>query len=1199
MYCRFALVRYRPWVDAPFGRVVPDEDGEGEGEGSGTAATAEYKPEEDECIRQWREYLLELRERMHLIPDVLLPEELKGGGAGIELLVVPTVERADEVDRAVGGADGEIDDEEKVEEEKEAGTDSRTTLDDVIRAAEEATLAKKAAETADFGATNADAAVISDDADDDDDDEEDDNGEEETNNDDVLPSSFTDLGKAIAETAAEDDKEEGGEVAEDENNEDDNPFASFVSNKMPGDDGDNAEEDHWLSSVMAVGAVAADAAERSSEDTEDVTDDADIEQENSAEFSTNLDDDASFDSITKMFDDAKKPLSAEMSDEAPDAGCDELSDAASDDSSQIEEVYNDFSNRKKSDDCTPPISAKDDEATESPKAEKPEADTEISDATAFVTPKKAVPKSRSSLKEANDAPATSSAAIPNGRTRTRNDTLPFVKDSGATKASVTPVKQELEELRVMLKGRASERKIRIDAFAGKFTDEQSRIEELRRMSANDRNVGEVHREFISSALIIQSAWRRHKAQQMMIKHQAAVRQHGSYVKGCVAMWKAKVATKQQESAAIAIQSAARGYNSRRQFVALVQGCIALQAIARGSKARSLAVAQDEDDFADVAVLEPRVEPRVEEYNYAATAVYGDTNLTDEYCGSNASVEEYFTATEDADNKRHSKKGEDKKRFGRKKNEKPKGYSGMQADSESDTEIDQIPQSKSFFGRKSLAADGYYSEMLGGDYLFDSDTELTTGSPTRSSRNSLPKRRVKKIKDKDGGRKSLVGSLLRKSKDSDNKKSVVADIVDDEDTSGSILLSARRSRSRPKSKSKKSRAKKNKMRGVNKEAGPEAPEFWQGFTVDMEESDIESDWEDDGGSFQTSVQKRSTPKVFDIRPIEEEEEESGDSNKPDVDDPFASPTPHVQCDFSKDAFPEDAVAVTPDEFSSYVSKRYVFPEEPLIFKPEEGTTSKSPPASAPTSDEGPGPLTQAAIVDSANIFPMENFRWEATFGDENKVAAEASEPTNPASQAENIAVAPETLGETELNVESSASPREISTDDILVDLEGSLQTKDKYVASSKSRLKSLFRKNYNEANEPKPSKPDNVAAAALLMSVEGGGAMNFGRVDIPSEDDPSSSRVNISLNRSADEIEVAMDAASRRSSGSTKAPVDAASLPSTEKAAALSARVEELESKLAENEEEEMPVIAPSTITMTRFHTRPTGRTYKAKDNVQF
>ena len=83
LYCRFALVRYRPWVDAPFGRVVPDEDGKNEGEGSGTAATAEYKPEEDECIRQWREYLLELRERMHLIPDVLLPEELKGGGAGI------------------------------------------------------------------------------------------------------------------------------------------------------------------------------------------------------------------------------------------------------------------------------------------------------------------------------------------------------------------------------------------------------------------------------------------------------------------------------------------------------------------------------------------------------------------------------------------------------------------------------------------------------------------------------------------------------------------------------------------------------------------------------------------------------------------------------------------------------------------------------------------------------------------------------------------------------------------------------------------------------------------------------------------------------------------------------------------------------------------------------------------------------------
>ena len=114
-YCRFALVRYRPWVDAPFGRVD-----------NGSGRLVEHTPRDEECIQQWKDHLLELRDRMRLIPDVLLPEELKGGGAGIELLVVPVVERTDEPEEVEGEANtglsqhveenGDEDDEDDLEE---------------------------------------------------------------------------------------------------------------------------------------------------------------------------------------------------------------------------------------------------------------------------------------------------------------------------------------------------------------------------------------------------------------------------------------------------------------------------------------------------------------------------------------------------------------------------------------------------------------------------------------------------------------------------------------------------------------------------------------------------------------------------------------------------------------------------------------------------------------------------------------------------------------------------------------------------------------------------------------------------------------------------------------------------------------------------------------------------------------------------
>ena len=111
-YCRFALVRYRPWVNAPFGRVENE-----------SGRLVEHTPPDDECIRQWKDHLLELREQMHIVPDVLLPEELKGGGAGIELLVVPVVDRADVLLEGEQTKDDINDRQEDVDEDEEEEMD--------------------------------------------------------------------------------------------------------------------------------------------------------------------------------------------------------------------------------------------------------------------------------------------------------------------------------------------------------------------------------------------------------------------------------------------------------------------------------------------------------------------------------------------------------------------------------------------------------------------------------------------------------------------------------------------------------------------------------------------------------------------------------------------------------------------------------------------------------------------------------------------------------------------------------------------------------------------------------------------------------------------------------------------------------------------------------------------------------------------
>ena len=1159
---------------------------------------------------------------------------------------------------------------------------------------------------------------------------------------------------AIAEDVAEEAEDDG------------NPFASFVSNKMSGDADDVVNEDKWLSSVVAAGAVAVDGAERSAKEEVDAgaaeADTAGVEAENSA-------DDASLDSIGKMFDDAKKRLSDVMSvpsDADPDEASEVASTAASDDSSHIEEMHNDFSadsadfTRKESDDNMAREEIDLAASISFVKEELDEVDAEAEvaaaavllqsawrghsarksfsvpgndettskindmedDARAIVSPEKAVSAPSDLTLKLEQSAATSStksegaASIGSTSTSPRNKTrapesLPFLAENSAPNF-VSPRERELEELRNLVKGRATEGKKRLESYAGQYSDEQSRIKELRSQAdADQHKINEIHRQAkkiktTTSALLIQSAWRRHKAQEEFIQHRDAIRDKNA---------------QEEAAAAVVIQSAARGYNDRQRYVALLQGCVALQAIARGSQARAIQPKKE-------------TEPNVEDFHDAATAEHIDTNLTDEYCPSNASVGDYFTAAEEDDvrlvrKNKNTDKG--KKLFGRRKSSKTKGYAEMAAsDSESENEIDEIRQSTSFLGRKNLNVDGYYAEMLVDDCASKSDLETTTSSPSRSNRSASPvKRRVKKMddKDKDGRRKSVVGSLLRKGKGAKKKKSVVADIVDDEDTAGSILLSARvpTTKPKPKPKAKKARRKKNKTRGV-RETGPEEPEFWQGFAVDMEESDIESDMEGDAGSFHSSMQRRSAPQIFDCRTIEEESFDEEENF-------FASTTPRGQVDLSKDAVLEDAATVTTEEFSNYVSNRYEFPEEALVFNPdnnwqkvgvekdpsensddekdvdeatiaggEAAVDNKIPPAQAavngnesafgaddeesafgagrsiasavtlkasaslfveddapdevaasrsapvaepPAIDNSPGPLTQAAVIDSANIFPMENFRWDAAFPNEEEALtvddgpqSDPSNPSNTHDYAPNASEGPE--------MQSADSPPEVSAGDILVDLETSLKDEDVSVAisaaSGRPRFKSLLRKKKNSKSKATEQTPV-IDAESLIGTTDSSDAMNFDQL-VPKEDEfsaahhgshpvystpskeigqgtkidkqqsnvnvitpPESSlqrrlsqteapdaEVNVSIDTSLfDGVEVSMDADAAPKSISdpvTEAPKDAATASITKPLESTSSTVVE--------DDEDMPIVAPSTITATRFRVRSRGRNYKAMDDVQ-
>mmetsp|Transcript_25534 Transcript_25534/g.56801 ORF Transcript_25534/g.56801 Transcript_25534/m.56801 type:complete len:573 (-) Transcript_25534:258-1976(-) len=133
-YCRYSLVRFRPWVDAPFGRrvvLMNDDDDGSDGDGSddendendkkddGADVTGdaeemgeEYKPTEAECIQEWEDYIVTLRDRVQYVPDLLLPPELKGGGASLDLFLATDHkdEEEDEEDDSEGGG-SDVDDE--------------------------------------------------------------------------------------------------------------------------------------------------------------------------------------------------------------------------------------------------------------------------------------------------------------------------------------------------------------------------------------------------------------------------------------------------------------------------------------------------------------------------------------------------------------------------------------------------------------------------------------------------------------------------------------------------------------------------------------------------------------------------------------------------------------------------------------------------------------------------------------------------------------------------------------------------------------------------------------------------------------------------------------------------------------------------------------------------------------------------------
>jgi len=72
----------------------------------------EYKPTEAECIQEWEDYIVTLRDRVQYVPDLLLPPELKGGGASLDLFLATDHkdEEEDEEDDSEGGG-SDVDDE--------------------------------------------------------------------------------------------------------------------------------------------------------------------------------------------------------------------------------------------------------------------------------------------------------------------------------------------------------------------------------------------------------------------------------------------------------------------------------------------------------------------------------------------------------------------------------------------------------------------------------------------------------------------------------------------------------------------------------------------------------------------------------------------------------------------------------------------------------------------------------------------------------------------------------------------------------------------------------------------------------------------------------------------------------------------------------------------------------------------------------
>mmetsp|Transcript_31827 Transcript_31827/g.69952 ORF Transcript_31827/g.69952 Transcript_31827/m.69952 type:complete len:836 (-) Transcript_31827:69-2576(-) len=128
-YCRYSLVRYRPWIDAPFGR---DEAAEEKGVGGlkkKDTQKKEHEPDEKECIKEWEDFISALKPRMQYVPDLLLPPELRGGGASVDVFL--STEQKDEEEEEFEEDDDDDEGPTGKEKELQEGEVGRKGKDDL------------------------------------------------------------------------------------------------------------------------------------------------------------------------------------------------------------------------------------------------------------------------------------------------------------------------------------------------------------------------------------------------------------------------------------------------------------------------------------------------------------------------------------------------------------------------------------------------------------------------------------------------------------------------------------------------------------------------------------------------------------------------------------------------------------------------------------------------------------------------------------------------------------------------------------------------------------------------------------------------------------------------------------------------------------------------------------------------------------